>query len=599
MTNLYSKIVKLLRDIQKPSRYIGGEFGTPAMPKSVNFNFCMVYPDVYDIGQSNQAIQILCNKANEIDGFYAQRSFLPDPKTMDVFKDNNIPMFSLETFSPLKEFDAIGITVSHDLVATNICEVLDYSQIPVFSKDRGDEDPIVFGGGPMYCNPEPYFGFFDVITIGEGEVATISALKKVRELRNLNFSRSEILKEIAKMKGMYVPLYNDGNKIVQRVIYKDFSKSDGFSTCIVPFAQIVHNRLTIEILRGCARGCRFCQAGIMYRPVRERSKENIQKSIVDGLNFTGHNEVSLTSLSSTDHSQIKSILEGLNKTLINKGIRVSIPSQRLDSFGVDMAKLVAGNKKGGLTFAIEAGSQRLRNVINKNVTEENIFNAVKYAFENGWNRAKLYFMIGLPTETDDDLKQIGILCEKILSEARKAAGEKRKHGINIAVSCAIFVPKAQTPFQKYGQISIEEARRRIKLIRANIYSRAISFSWHDSKTSMIEAVLSRGDRACNSLIYYAWKYGSRFDAWDEYFNFKAWQKAADKLGIDLQKLASCEMGGNLPWDHIDFGVDKSFFENERKKAEAEILTSDCTFGKCENCGICKNMNVRNCIAGTR
>lgn len=517
MQNLFEKIEPLLRCVQKPTRYIGGELNSPKIDeRSDVFHFCMVYPDVYDIGQSNQAVRILCNCVNALDGFAAQRSFLPDPQTQQTFEDNGIPMFSLETFSPLAQFDAVGITVSHDLLATNILEVLKFSGIEVFSIDRSDGVPIIFGGGPMYCNPEPYHAFFDVITIGEGELATIEALKLLRELKMKGLSRQDILHELAKLDSIYVPsLYkqNDEGKLcpvfddipsqINKAVFKDFSQSSAYENCIVPYVQIVHDRLNVEILRGCARGCRFCQAGTMYRPVRERSAQNICDGIERGLHETGYDEVSLVSLSSTDHSQIEEILGTLNAKYEGKGVRISIPSQRLDSFGMDMASLVAGNKKGGLTFAIEAGSQRLRDSINKNVTEDNIFEAVKYAFENGWNRAKLYFMIGLPNETDEDVVEIANLCERILQAARQAAGDKRAHGVQINVSCAIFIPKAQTPFMFDGFINAEEALRRVNLIRKNLHSKAIKFSWHETKTSLIEAVLSRGGRECADLIFKA------------------------------------------------------------------------------------------------
>lgn len=526
MQSLFDKIEPLLREIRKPSRYIGGEFNSPKISAENNdFNFCMVYPDVYDIGQSNQAVRILCNCLNAQDGISAQRSFLPDAETLHFFENNHIPMFSLESFSPLNQFDAIGITVAHDLVATNILEVLKFSGIDIFSKDRKDDDVFVFGGGPMYCNPEPYHAFFDIITIGEGEIATIDAVKKLKELKEKNIDRQQILHELAKMDGIYVPSlyeqnadavlapkYDDIPSSINRVVYAGFSQSSAYENCIVPHAEIVHDRLNVEILRGCARGCRFCQAGIMYRPVRERSAENICTGVIEGLEKTGYDEVSLTSLSTTDHSQIQTILTELNDKYADKGVRISIPSQRMDSFGTNMASLVAGNKKGGLTFAIEAGSQRLRDVINKNVCEEDIFDAVSSAFAAGWNRAKLYFMIGLPTETDDDVVAIATLCEKILQHAKKAAGDVRQHGVNISISCAIFIPKAQTPFMFDGFISQDEAMRKVKLIRQNLHSKAINFSWHETKTSLIEAVLSRGGRECTDLIYKAWTNGAKFDA---------------------------------------------------------------------------------------
>lgn len=399
MQSLFQKIEPLLREVHHPSQYIGHEFNAAQIDpaKSNQFNFCMVYPDLYSVGQSNQAVRILCNRVNALEGFAAQRSFLPEPKTQEIFVQNDISMFSLETFSPLKEFDAVGITVSHDLLATNILEALHFSEIPIFSKDRNLNDPFIFGGGPMCCNPEPYHAFFDAITIGEGELATIEALKVLKELKAKNLNREEILHELSKLPSIYVPSmyeqssdgfqvqpkYDDVPKTIKKAVFDGFSESDAYENCIVPYSEIVHGRLNVEILRGCARGCRFCQAGIMYRPVRERSKQNICDGVITGLDDTGYDEVSLTSLSSTDHSQIQDILQNLNKEFEGKGIRLSIPSQRLDSFGVDMAKLVAGNKKGGLTFAIEAGSQRLRNVINKNVSEDDIFSAVDSAFTNG------------------------------------------------------------------------------------------------------------------------------------------------------------------------------------------------------------------------
>lgn len=612
MDNIFDKIKPCLFEIKKASRYIGGEFNAPIIDaNSDNFNFCMCYPDIYDIGQSNQAVKILCNKINEIDGFAAQRSYLPDPDAQKVFENNGISMFSLESFSPLCQFDAIGITVSHDLLATNILELLHFAKIPIRSKDRNNQHPFIFGGGPMYCNPEPYHAFFDIITIGEGEIATINCIKELKRLKDKGLSRQDILHKLSVMDSIYVPsmykiknnehlvqtVFDDVPKKIKKAVYKDFHSSSAYDNCIVPFTELVHNRVNVEILRGCARSCRFCQAGVMYRPVRERSKENICAAVKEGILNTGYDEVSLTSLSSTDHSQIKEILQDLNDYTQGKGLRVSLPSQRLDSFGLDMAKLVAGEKKGGLTFAIEAGTQRLRDVINKNVTEDNIFSSIKYAFENGWNRAKLYFMIGLPTETDKDIIAIASLCEKILECAKESAGKKRSHNVNISVSCSIFVPKAQTPFMWDGQITFEESKRKIDLIRQNIKSRAISFGWHDPKSSFIEAVLSRGGRECSNLIEQAWKCGSKFDAWKEYFNFEAWLEAAKKCSINMEILAcqNYEIGQQMPWEHISLGVDKSYFIKERNLALEEKTTQDCTFESCNNCGACKNLGIGNKI----
>lgn len=615
MQNLFQEIKPLLRKLRKPSRFIGGEYNAPQIDEQANqFNFCMVYPDTYEIGQSNQAVRILCNFINNVEGMAAQRSFLPDPESKKIFTDNNISMFSIESFSPLCEFDAIGITVSHDLVATNILEVLDFANIPIFSRDRTEDDPIVFGGGPMCCNPEPYHEFFDVITIGEGEVATVNALRAVSNMKTEHKSRDYILRELSKMDSIYVPsLYevtdksifavpkDDAPAKIKRAIYEGFSDYNAYDNCIVPYSEIIHDRLNVEVTRGCTRGCRFCQAGFMYRPVRERSSKNICDGVISGLEDTGYDEVSLTSLSTTDHSQIAQILNNLNLELKGKGVRISISSQRLDSFGIDMAKLVAGNKKGGLTFAIESGSQRLRDAINKNVSEDDIFSAIDSAFSNGWNRAKLYFIIGLPGETDEDLIETAELCERILKRARQAAGERRFHGVSLSVSCAIFVPKAQTPFMYDAQISIDEAIRRINIIRHNLHSKAINLSWHSPETSQIEAVLSRGDRKCSKLIYEAWKLGCKFDAWNDYFDYSLWQKAADNLGMNLEDMAAVSFnpGEDLPWSHIDFGVDDEFFVRERNLADKALKTSDCSFDKCCDCGVCKNLKTKLVIQGER
>lgn len=574
MEKLDNKIQPLLRIINKPSRYIGREFGSTHIES--DFNFCMVYPDIYDIGQSNQAVRILCNRAN------GQRAFLPDPETIKIFRENDIPMFSLETFSPLYEFDVVGITISHELLATNLIETLDFALIPIFAKDRTDTDPLVFGGGPMCCNPEPYHAFFDVITIGEGEKATIDALDLVKKMKGQ--PRENVLSELSKLPSIYVPSIK---KKVTKAVYKDFSSSPAMENCIVPYTEITHDRLNIEVLRGCARGCRFCQAGFMYRPIRERSKNNICESAIEGLKQTGYDEVSLTSLSTTDHSEIKSILNCLNTEFQDKAVRISIPSQRLDSFGMDMAKLVAGNKKGGLTFAPEAGTQRLRDVINKNVTEDNLLNAVDVALDNGWRRCKLYFMIGLPTETDDDLIGVAKLCNKV-----------KEKGMNVGVSCAVFVPKAQTPFMWDGAITPNEAKRRINIIRENLHKK-ISFSWHDPETSFIEAVLSRGGRECSELIYRAWKLGSKFDAWREHFKFDAWLKASEDIDLETIACTTYEPGTEMPWSHIDMGVDVEYFISERKKADQALTTPDCTFGKCTNCGVCRNLKVDNDIKSAR
>ncbi|MBP5314211.1 MAG: TIGR03960 family B12-binding radical SAM protein [Eggerthellaceae bacterium] len=620
MTDLWPSIEPLLRSVERPSRYINHEFGCTYKPDA-EFRFCMIYPDTYELGQSNQAIRILCNAVNAREGFAAERSFLPATDMIDLMRKKHIPLFSLESFAPLCEFDAIGITLPHELAATNILEGLDLARIPIFAKDRTDENPFVLGGGPCAFNPEPFAAFFDVISIGEGEKATPDLLAAISLLKNQGKTRFEILRELSHMPGTYVPslyrcldddqakeegsyvvpLYDDVPKTVTKTVFENFSETPGWEPCMVPYIEMVHDRLNMEILRGCARGCRFCQAGMMYRPVRERSADNIVASVEAGLSQTGYDEVSLTSLSTTDHSQIADILMRLNAATQDKGVRISIPSQRLDSFGVSMAGLVAGQKRGGLTFAPEAGTQRLRDVINKNVTEEDLFCAIDAAFAAGWRHCKLYFMIGLPTETDEDIKGIASLLQRAYDHARAATEEKQRGAINISAAIAVFVPKAQTPFQWDGQITAAEAQRRVDLLRRSVKYRAIDIRWHDPRTAFVEACMSRGGRQISDWVYAAWKNGARFDAWNEHFNEKAWLDAAQTIGIDCDKIAhsSHETGSVMPWSHISTGVSNRFFVAERNKAQLGITTPDCTFAGCVGCGACQALHAKNRLAGER
>ena len=489
------------------------------------------------------------------------------------------------------------------------------------AEDRSDDDPIVVGGGPCALNPEPYALFFDAINIGEGEESLPEGLQVIRTLRASGASRAEIWRALAGLEGWYVPqLYRWRNAeeaqaggswiepleegipdVIVKRVYKGFSSSSGWEPCIVPFAEAVHDRLNVEILRGCARGCRFCQAGMMYRPVRERSADNVVSSVLTGLAETGYDEVSLTSLSSTDHSQIREILTRLNEAYVDTGVRISIPSQRLDSFGVDMATLVAGQKKGGLTFAPEAGTQRLRDVINKNVTEDDLLEAVDAAFSAGWRRCKLYFMIGLPTETDEDVKGIARPVQKAYERAREVVPKEQRGSIQIGASVALFVPKAQTPFQWDGQIPPEEALRRVNLLRHSVKYRAITISWHDPKTSFVEAVMSRGGREASYLVEEAWKRGARFDAWSEHFNEQAWRDAAADLGFDVEAAAqsSYPLDYVMPWGHISCGTSLKWLARERMLAERAQTTPDCTFDHCSACGVCMSLGIDNELATAR
>ena len=621
MTDLWPRVEPLLARVERPARYLDHEWGARSAPPEAPFRFCMAYPDAYELGQANQAVRILVNAVNRVEGMGAERAFLPAADMCDLMRAEGVPLFSLESCAPLAEFDAIGVTLPHELAATNVLELLDLAGLPVRAADRGEADPIVLGGGPCALNPEPYAPFFDAIAIGEGEESLPEALSVVRDCRAAGRSRAEILRALAGVAGYYVPsLYRWRSeaeaqkagswveplapeapaRIVKRV-FGGFAESPGWEPCVVPYAEVVHDRLNVEILRGCARGCRFCQAGMMYRPVRERSADNIVASVLRGLAETGYDEAGLTSLSSTDHSQIADVLARLNRACAGTGVRISVPSQRLDAFGVEMAGLVAGQKKGGLTFAPEAGTQRLRDAINKNVTEGDLFAAVDAAFAAGWRRCKLYFMIGLPTETDDDVKGIASLSQRVLDRARAVAPPEQRGAIQVGVSVALFVPKAQTPFQWDGQIPREEAARRVGLLKRSIKYRAIRVSWHDPATSAIEAVMSRGGRECADLVEAAWRRGARFDAWTELFREDAWEAAAQACGIDFAQAAeaSWEVGRTMPWSHVSAGVSERYLARERARAAAGETTGDCTFGPCTGCGACEAVGCENGLAAPR
>ena len=620
LTDLWPRVREIVSTAERPSRYINHEWGS-VYKEDADFHFCMVYPDVYEVGQPNQALRILVNVVNAREGLSAERGFLPAPDMADKMRAEGIPMFSIESCAPLAEFDAVGVTLSHELVATNVLEMLDLSGIPLHADDRSEGDPFVIAGGPCAYNPEPYAPFFDAFCVGEGEVMLPDGLEFIRNQRKAGATRAEVLRKLATEPGWYVPsLYRwrdtdeaqaAGSWIepleeglpthIEKQLFAGFAESPGWEPCIVPFAEAVHDRLNVEILRGCARGCRFCQAGMMYRPVRERSADNVVQSVLAGLKETGYDEVSLTSLSTTDHSQIAEILTRLNEACDGTGVRVSIPSQRLDSFGAEMAALVAGKKKGGLTFAPEAGTQRLRDVINKNVTEENLFSAIDAAFSMGWRRCKLYFMVGLPTETDDDLRGIASLCERAYDRAVAAVPREQKGAVQISASLALFVPKAQTPFQWDGQIAPEEAICRVNLVRSSVKRRSVIVHWHNAATSFIEAIMSRGGRETAALVEGAWRRGARFDAWDEHFDEEAWAAAATDIGIDVAGLAQTTFPLDyvLPWEHVSTGVSTRFLRHERELASQGITTPDCSFERCSACGVCPGMKVENELAAPR
>lgn len=612
-TNLWPRVEPLLARVERPARYLNHEWGC-VVKDDAPFQFCMIYPDTYELGQANQAVRILVNAVNATEGMGAERAFLPAVDMADLMRDAGVPLFSLESCAPVAEFDAVGITLPHELAATNILETLDLAGIPLRSDERAEDDPIVLAGGPCAYNPEPYAPFFDVILVGEGEEQLPEALSLIRRLRSEAAPRADILRALAReVGGAYVPslyrwrdeaeaqaagswvepLFDDVPPVVDKRVFEGFAASDAHEPMVVPYTEVVHDRLNIEVLRGCARGCRFCQAGMMYRPVRERSADNIVNAVVRGLAETGYDEVSLTSLSSTDHSQIAEILTRVNDACAGRGVRVSVPSQRLDAFGVEMAELVAGQKKGGLTFAPEAGTQRLRDVINKNVTEDDLFSAIDAAFAAGWRRCKLYFMVGLPTETDEDIKGIASLAQRAYDRAKAAVPPEQRGSVRMSVSCAVFVPKAQTPFQWDGQISPEETLRRVGLLKRSVKYKAVDVHYHDPATSFVEAVMSRGGREAAAWVEEAWRRGARFDAWTEHFNEEAWTGAAEALGIDPARIAQADFPTDyvLPWAHITAAVSPKFLARERARAQEGVTTPDCTFENCSACGACPTLGA--------
>ena len=633
---LWERFAPLLRQVEKPSRYVGQEFGAvePADKPDADYHAVLIYPDTYEIGQANQAIAILYDALNADARIYCERAYLPWVDMIAAMRERSLPLASLESFTPLAAFDFVGITLPHEMAATNVLEVLDLGGIPLRAEARGQDDPLVFGGGPCAYNPEPYAPFFDAIFVGEGEEVDLEVALLHRDLKAQGATRRQMLHAFAQVRGVYVPsLYEeevhevlvpaatagaeaqlqryttvhpacDGvPAVVEKRVIQDFEGTEALVRQVVPYCELVHDRLAIEVLRGCNRGCRFCQAGMMYRPVRERSADSIVAATMEGLACTGYDEVSLTSLSSTDHSTIAEQLRRLNRRFAGTGRSVSIPSQRVDAFGTQLSGLVAGEKKPSLTLAPEAGTQRMRDVINKGVGEEDLFEAIRLAFENGWQRMKLYFMIGLPGETDEDVAGIGDLCRRAYWVAKDAVPDqaRARTTVRLSASVALFIPKACTPFQWVGQIGPEQLAHRIEVLKSSFPKKGVDLHWHDSATSYVEAVLARGGRECADLVQEAWRRGARFDAWSDQFCWEAWREAGEAVGIPVQACATRTYAEDapLPWDHISCGVRKGFLLREWHKAQAGEVTPDCSFGRCSGCGVCTDLLVCNSLEGER
>ena len=558
-------IEPLLAKVEKPSRYIDHEWGTLSKADA-DYRCCMIYPDVYEVGLPNQGIAILYNILNQAEGISCERGYVPWPDMGDAMREAGIPLLSLEGAAPVASFDIVGMHVPHEMAVTNFLEALDLAGIPLLAADRTEDDPIIVAGGPSVYNPEPYAAFFDAILIGEGEESLLEVCQLHRRLRDEGVSRAQIVEQLATVGGTYVPsLYEvrhdepcsphgytvpregkDVPPVVYKRVVEDFGATNPLSQSCVPYAQLVHDRLSIEILRGCARGCRFCQAGMTYRPVRERSADQIVSSVIQGLEKTGYDEVSLTSLSTTDHSCIRDVLGRLNRRLEDTGIRVSIPSQRL-------------------------------------------------------NRMKLYFMMGLPGERDEDIVAIANLADHVLELGRSVVPKARRGSISVSISVSVFIPKAATPFQWCPQLDYDDVKRRQKLLITSVRNRAVRVHYHDAETSLVEAALSRAGRDMTPVIIDAWRAGSRFDAWVEHFSLDNWKEAAAKNGIDLNELVHLpyELDWRLPWEHVSPGCSRGFLEREYRRSLEGVTTPDCTRTSCTGCGICPTLHAKNVLVGDR
>ena len=599
---------EVLLSIEKPARYIGGEVNSVMKDKEeVDIRFAMCFPDVYEIGMSHLGIQILYDMFNRREDTWCERVYSPWLDLDKVMRDRDIPLFTLESQDPVRDFDFLGITIQFEMCYTNILQILDLSQIPLHATDRTEDDPIVIGGGPCAYNPEPLAEFFDIFYIGEGETVYDELLDTYKEWKKSGASRKDFLRQAARIDGLYVPQFydvtyhSDGTiesflpndpaapERVRKQVVMDVTDTSYPMKPVVPYIKATQDRVVLEIQRGCIRGCRFCQAGMIYRPTRERSVETLKEYARTMLKNTGHEEISLSSLSSSDYSKLNELVTFLIDEFKDKGINISLPSLRIDAFSLDVMSKVQDVRKSSLTFAPEAGSQRMRNVINKGLTEEDIITGAGQAFEGGWTKVKLYFMLGLPTETEEDMKEIARLSDRVARRYYEIPKEQRHGKCQITASSSFFVPKPFTPFQWASMYTAEEYDRRAHIVndefREQLNRKSLKYNWHDAQVTVLEGVMARGDRRIAPVIEEAYRLGCLFDSWTETFRNDLWMEAFENTNVDISFYNQRPRGKDeiFPWDFIDIGVSRSFLYREWERAMNETVTPNCR-EKCSGCG---------------